>query len=95
MTACAIRYRLDGSGPATFLVDCGGQLRIFTRGTLGGIVPRGQLLALLAESGCRWVSGHGTLEIDLTEASRTAPDARESLIWLPPGNPASHHTDLA
>ncbi len=95
MTACAIRYRLDGSGPATFLVDCGGQLRIFTRGTLGGIVPRGQLLALLAESGCRWVSGQGTVEIDLTEAPRTAPDARESLIWMSPDSLTGHHVDLA
>ncbi|HET7092410.1 MAG TPA: hypothetical protein VFI22_03005 [Thermomicrobiales bacterium] len=65
MTACTIRFRLDGPGPATFLVECDGRLRLYTRGMLGGAMPRTRLLAVLAERGCRWIPATGTLELDL------------------------------
>lgn len=71
LTACAIRYRLDGPGPAAFLVDCGGEMRVYARGGLGGVMPRGRLLALLAERGCRWVPASGIVPIDLTETQST------------------------
>ena len=67
MTACAIRYRLAGPGPAALLVDCGGQLRIYTRGVLGGTMPRSRLLAILAERGCRWVTADGEVDVDLPD----------------------------
>lgn len=67
MTACAIRYRLEGPGPAAMLVDCGGQLRIYTRGVLGGTMPQSRLLAILAERGCRWVPASGTVDVDVPE----------------------------
>ena len=53
MTACAIRFRLDGPGPATFLVECDGDLRVYTRGVLGGVVPQSRVLASLAARGRR------------------------------------------
>lgn len=91
MTACAIRYRLDSSGPATFLVDCDGQLRIFTRGSLGGVVPRSLLLALLADSGCRWVPGQGTVEIEATESlPYRVAEPHERPFWQPPDATADH-----
>jgi len=65
MTACAIRYRLDGPGPAALLVDCEGQLRIYTQGVLGGTMPRARLLAILAERGCRWIPASGEVDVDL------------------------------
>ena len=71
MTACAIRYRLDGPGPAAFLVDCDGELRVYARGVLGGIMPHSRLLALLAERGCRWVPASGAIELELGDE----PDA--------------------
>lgn len=67
MTACAIRYRLEGSGPAALLVDCEGQLRIYTQGVLGGTMPRTRLLAILAERGCRWIPANGEVDVDLPE----------------------------
>ncbi len=95
MTACAIRYRLDSSGPATFLVDCDGQLRIFTRGSLGGVVPRSLLLALLADSGCRWVPGQGTVEVEATELPPSRATGRhETSFWLP-AEAAASHADLS
>ena len=65
MTACAIRYRLDGPGPATYLVDCDGQLRVYARGVLGGVMPASRLLAVLADRGCRWVPATGEIALDL------------------------------
>lgn len=64
MTACAIRYRLDGPGPATFLVDCDGVLRVYTRGELGGVMPAGRVLATVADRGCRWVPASGRVLLD-------------------------------
>jgi hypothetical protein len=67
MTACAIHYRLDGPGPAAFLVDCEGQLRVYARGVLGGVMPRSSLLAVLADRGCQWVPASGAVELDLPD----------------------------
>ncbi len=73
MPACAIRYRLEGPGPAALLVDCGGQLRIYTQGVLGGTMPRTRLLAILAERGCRWERAAGEVEVDLPAELRLPP----------------------
>ncbi len=64
MTACAIRYRLDGPGPAAFLVDCDGAIRVYARGVLGAALPSDRLLALLADRGSRWLPATGAVEID-------------------------------
>ena len=66
MTACAIRYRLDGPGPATFLVECDGELRVYARGVLGGAMPRSKVLASLADRGVHWTPAAGEIELDLT-----------------------------
>jgi hypothetical protein len=84
MTACTIRYRLDGPGPAAFLVECDGRLRLYTRGMLGGALPRTRLLAVLAERGCRWIPATGTIDLDLGPDD-AAPEPR----WpapLPPNH---------
>lgn len=73
MPACAIRYRLEGPGPAALLVDCGGQLRIYTQGVLGGTMPRSRLLAILAERGCRWVRAAGEVDVDLPAELKSPP----------------------
>jgi len=77
MPACAIRYRLEGPGPAALLVDCGGQLHIYTQGVLGGTMPRSRLLAILAERGCRWVSAGGEVDVDLPADLRSTPRVAE------------------
>jgi len=59
MPACAIRYRLDGPGPATYLIDCDGEYRLYARGSLGAAITRPQLLGELASRGCRWVPASG------------------------------------
>lgn len=79
-TTCTIRFRLDGPGPAAFLVDCGGELRVYARGGLGGVMPRGRLLALLAERGCRWVPASGSVLVD-------ADDERGAAAAEPPQPP--------
>ena len=61
MPACTIRYRLDGPGPAAYLVDCDGQYHVYARGALGGAIPQPQLLGLLASRGCRWVPASGEI----------------------------------
>ena len=66
MTACAIRYRLDGPGPAAFLVECEGELRVYARGTLGGAMPQSRVAAFLAERGCRWIPAGGEILLDLS-----------------------------
>lgn len=66
MTACAIRFRLDGPGPATFLVECDGELRVYARGVLGGAMPRSKVLASLADRGVHWTPAAGEIELDLT-----------------------------
>jgi hypothetical protein len=76
MPACAVRYRLDGSGPATYLVDCEGEYRIYTRGALGGAMSQPQLLGLLASSGCRWVPATGVLPVPRSDV----PQADDLLV---------------
>lgn len=66
-TACAIRYRLDRPGPAAFLVDCAGELRVYARGELGGALPRSLVQALLAERGSRWIPASGSLLLDFAD----------------------------
>jgi len=78
MTACAIRFRLDGPGPAAFLVECEGQLRVYTRGTLGGAMPMNRVAALLADRGCRWLPAGGELELDLTAEDQAIRQAEAS-----------------
>ncbi len=80
MTACAIRYRLDGPGPATFLVDCDGELRVYARGVLGGVMPASRVLATVADRGCRWVPAAGRILLDADDpASDDRPPG-----WAPP-----------
>ena len=73
MTACAIRYRLDGPGPATFLVDCDGELSVYARGVLGGVMPASRVLATLADRGCRWVPASGQVLLDADGAAGDDP----------------------
>ena len=91
MTACAIRYRLDGPGPATYLVDCDGQLRVYARGVLGGVMPASRLLAVLADRGCRWVPAYGP--VDLDELGQAGID-RERASSLPADPPHRNPVDL-
>ncbi len=73
MTSCTIRYRLEGPGPSALLVECDGKLRIYTRGVLGGTMPRARLLAILAERGCRWVPAHGRVDVEIEAGDPGAP----------------------
>ena len=75
MTACAIRYRLDGPGPATFLVECDGEFRVYARGVLGGAMPRSKVLASLADRGVHWTPAAGEIELDLTVEDRAMRQA--------------------
>lgn len=75
MTACAIRFRLDGPGPATFLVECEGALRVYTRGALGGVVPQSKVLASLAARGVHWIPAGGEIELDLSAEDRAIQQA--------------------
>jgi hypothetical protein len=77
MTACEIRYRLEGEGPGALLVDCGHGLQLVTNGVMEGTTPRARLLAILAERGCDWVPASGRVMVDeerRTEQERV-PDA--------------------
>jgi hypothetical protein len=96
MTACAIRYRLDGPGPAAFLVDCNGHLRVYARGVLGGVMPTSRLMALLAERGCRWVPDSGRVVLDESLPESFADDAsdRERAAYAPIGGLAGDNADL-
>lgn len=82
MTACAIRYRLDGPGPAAFLVDCDGRFHVYARGTVGGALPTPRVLALLADRGCRWVPAGGDIDVD---QSADPADARAEAALVPTG----------
>ena len=74
MSAYPIRYRLDGPGPAAFLVECDGEYRIYARGELGGTIPQPQLRGMLATQGCRWVAATG--EVTLKDADAGASLSR-------------------
>ena len=64
MSTCAIRYRLDGPGPAAFIVECEGRHYLYTRGSLGAALPEQSLTAMLATSGYRWVPATGVLILE-------------------------------
>lgn len=64
MSMCAIRYRLDGPGPAAFIVECDGRNYLYTRGSLGAALPDQSLTAMLAVSGYRWVPASGSLILE-------------------------------
>ena len=90
MTACAIRYRLDGSGPAAFLVDCDGELRVYARGVLGAALPGDRLLALLADRGSRWLPASGVVDVDdlllpAAEGGERRGTVPPSAIWSDAG----------
>ncbi len=90
MTACAIRYRLDGPGPAAFLVECDGELRVYARGALGAVLPSDRLLALLADRGSRWLPASGSVDIDdplllTSQASERRPAEPRSAVWSDAG----------
>lgn len=80
MTSCTIRYRLDGPGPAAYLVECGDEYRIYARGVLGGTISATHLLGLVASRGSRWVPASG--EIPLT-AAMGAEFARSAGMTMP------------
>lgn len=79
MSMCAIRYRLDGPGPAAFIVECDGRNYLYTRGSLGAALPDQSLTAMLAASGYRWVPASGSL---ILEQRRTGlrPDVSFPLV---------------
>ena len=77
MTACAIRYRLDGAGPAAFLVECEGRFHFYTRGELGAAVATEQVRSLLANRFPRWVPAIGDLALD---GPRPAPGTPARLV---------------
>ena len=64
MSTCAIRYRFDGPGPASFLVEHGGALRVYSRGVLSDSLTDGQVRTLLADRTRRWVAASGELVIE-------------------------------
>ncbi len=72
MADCTIRYRLDGSGPVAYVVECAGRFHIYARGALGSAVSSDQLQALLAVRGGRWVPATG--DISLERANVPPPD---------------------
>ena len=74
MSTCAIRYRLDGPGPAAFIVECDGHHYLYTRGSLGAALPDQSLTAMLAASGYRWVPASGVLILEHRRPGRR-PDA--------------------
>jgi hypothetical protein len=61
VTTGAISYRFDGPGPASFIVRCGNELRVYCRGVLSGPISDTQVSAMLAGPHCRWVAASGEL----------------------------------
>ena len=80
MSTCAIRYRLDGPGPAAFIVECDGRYHLYTRGALGAALPVNSLTAMLGARGYRWVPASGDL---IMEPRRPAPRAEFALPLVP------------
>jgi hypothetical protein len=76
----AIRYRLDGPGPAAFIVECDGRYHLYTRGALGAALPDYSLTAMLGARGYRWVPASGDL---IMEPRRPAPRAEFPLPLVP------------
>jgi hypothetical protein len=80
VSTCAIRYRLDGPGPAAFIVECDGRYHVYTRGALGAALPDYSLTAMLGARGYRWVPASGDL---IMERRRAASRAEFSLPLVP------------
>ena len=81
MSTCAIRYRLDGPGPAAFIVECDGDYHLYTRGSLGAALPAHSLTAMIAASGYRWVPASGEL---IFEPRRSVVRSEPALTMVPP-----------
>lgn len=85
MPACAIRYRLDGPGPATYLVECDGMFHLFTRGALGAALPAYRLPLLLDSRAQHWVPATGDLRLeDQAGAMAPIPDLSGPSDWSSP-----------
>ena len=80
MSTCAIRYRLDGPGPAAFIVECDGRYHLYTRGALGAALPDYSLTAMLGARGYRWVPASGDL---IMEPRRATPRSERPLQFVP------------
>ncbi len=70
MSICAIRYRFDGPGPASFLVEYAGILRVYCRGVLSAPLSDGQVKALLTDPKRHWVAASGELVIETMDDHR-------------------------
>lgn len=90
MPACAIRYRLDGAGPAAYLVECEGRFHLYARGAVGAVVPPERLRGLLATPGPRWVPATGVLALD--QPLPDAPSDPEPGRAAPPPTMATYPT---
>jgi hypothetical protein len=64
VSTCPIRYRFDGPGPASFLVEHGGRLRVYSRGVLSDPLSDRQVQALLTNQTRRWVAASGELVLE-------------------------------
>jgi hypothetical protein len=62
---CVIRYRFDGPGPASFLVEHGGMLRVYCRGVLSAPLSEDHVTALLSDPKRHWVAASGQVVIEL------------------------------
>jgi hypothetical protein len=91
VSTCAIRYRLDGPGPAAFIVECDGRYHLYTRGALGAALPDYSLTAMLGARGYRWVPASGDLIME-PDRRRSAPRSEFPLPLVPTaigGDPTS------
>lgn len=61
---CTIRYRFNGPGPAALVVECGGEPRLYSRGTLSAPLPEGYPAELLTSRTGSWVAATGALIIE-------------------------------
>ncbi len=87
MPACAIRYRLDGPGPATYLVECEGMYHLFTRGGLGAALPAHRLPLLLNSRAQHWVPASGDINLgDQADFSGPLLDLHSSADWMSPSS---------
>ena len=85
MPDCAIRYRLDGPGPATYLVECDGMYHLFTRGTLGAALPAYRLPLLVNSRAQHWVPATGDISLsDQDDIPGSYSDLLASADWSAP-----------
>ncbi|MDP9472899.1 MAG: hypothetical protein M3Q71_19935 [Chloroflexota bacterium] len=87
MPACAIRYRLDGPGPATYLVECEGMYHLFTRGGLGAALPAHRLPLLLDSRAQHWVPATGDISLgDQADIPGSLLDLSGPADWSSPAS---------